>query len=292
MIWKGLGVLGLAAASVTGVVIGLAFLIVPDEPTFAEGFEESVDTPEDFVPSAIGGVLQVTGAREGTIDLDRQIGGPSFGLGDAQARVFFTSDPLAIDQMSYDGLAFFPEPEDCEFTEGEHNKEAGLVAVHINCPDLVDIRDNGSITLEGFAALPADLVIELDLPETGGVITVGDEEWEIVDPLLFIGPRFQGQGGGAADLGLSLRPTDLDRGLFLAYDMDADRLIPATIFYDETVTEMTGSCTLTDVEVMILNPQTQFRELTIDCENVDVPDLGTVEITGTVVYEKIYFVES
>lgn len=290
MIWKGLGVLGLAAAAVVGVVIGLALLIVPDEPTFAEGFEESVDTPEDFVPSAIGGVLQVTGAREGTIDLDRQIGGPSFGLGDDQARVFFTGDPLAIDQMSYDGLAFFPEPEDCEFTEGEHNEEAGLVAVRIDCPDLVDIRDNGSITLEGFAALPADLVIELDLPETGGVITVGDEEWEIVDPLLFIGPRFRGDHMTAVEF--LLWTGEARQGLGLRYNDETGVISPATIYFDDRSRDVgPADCTMIDVEVMILNPQTQFRELTIDCVNIDVADLGTDRITGTVVYQKTYMVE-
>ncbi len=294
VIWKGVAVLVGAAALVALGVTGLALVMVPDEPTFAEGFVGTDDSEEEveFVPTAVGALLEITGSREATVTLDRTVGGPSYGIGDSTTRVFFDRDPLAIGQMSHDGLAFFPDPEDCEFTPGEHDEDTGLVAVTISCLELVDIRGNGSITLEGFAALPADLVIELDLPETGGVIMVGDEQWEIVDPLLFVGPSFQGQGGGAADLGLSLNPKDPNRGLFLAYDIDTERLTPATIFYDETVAEMTGTCMLTDEEVMILNPQTQFRELTIDCENVEVGDLGTVEITGSVVYQKVYFAES
>lgn len=279
-----------AAALVVLGVLGVSRLTVPDEPTFAEGFEAAAETPEDFVPSAIGGILSVTGAREGTIDLDREVGGPGFGLGDDQARIFFTGDPLAIDQMSYDGLAFFPEPEDCEFTEGEHSEETGLVAVQITCPELVDIRDNGSIALEGFAALPADLVIELDLPETGGTVAVGDREWEIVDPLLFVGPGFFGDD--MTEIEFLLWTRDAREGLGFRYNDETGVMSLATVHFDERMRDVgQAECTLTDDEVTVVNPESQYRELTIDCVNVEVPDLGIVDITGSVVYVKAYLAE-
>lgn len=290
MIWKGVGILGAAAVLVIVLVLGMAQLTVPDEPTFAEGFEEAAASPEDFVPSAAGGVLEVTGAREGLIELEEEIGGPSFGLGDGLARIFFTGAPLAIGQMSYDGLAFFPEPEDCEFAAGEHNEEAGLVAVQITCPELVDIRDNGSIALEGFAALPADLVIDLDLPDTGGTVTVGDEEWEIVDPLLFIGPRFLGDDMTANEFLVWTR--DARKGLGFTYNDETGTMSLVSVYFEEGPQDVDSTdCSLMDDEVMTVNPQTQFRELTINCESVDVPGLGTVGIAGALVYEKAYLAE-
>jgi len=283
---KGIGVLAGAAALVVLGVLGVSRLTVPDEPTFAEGFEEAAGAAEEFVPTAVGGALEVTGARQGTIDLDREVSGPGFGLGDDQTRIFFTGDPLAIDQMSYDGLAFFPEPGACEITEGEHNEEIGLVAVQISCPELVDIRDNGSITLEGVAALPADLVIELDLPDTGGTVAVGDREWDIVDPLLFVGPGFFGDDMTAIEFLLWTR--DALEGLGFRYDNETGVVSLATVHFDERTRDVgRADCTLTDDEVMVVNPQSQYRELTIGCENVDVPDMGTVDITGSVVYEKV-----
>lgn len=294
MIWKGVGVLGVAAGLVIMFVVALARLTVPDVPTFAEGFEEAAESRDgsiDFVPTAIGGELQISGAREGAIALDSQVGGPTYGLGGDTARIFFDADPLAINQMSYDGLAFFPEPEDCEFTEGRHNEEIGVAAVQVSCEALVDIRDNGTISLQGYLALPANMVIELDVPETGGTLTVGDEDWEIIEPTLVVGPTFQGQGGGAGEVGLPLNVEDPDKGMFLAYDMGSERLTPATILYDGTVNEISGDCTITDEELMVVNPQTRFRELTLDCEDVEIPGVGTVEITGNVVYQEIFFAE-
>lgn len=291
MIWKGIGLLVGAAALVAVGVAALALVVVPDEPRFSDALEEETDIEEDFVPDALGARLEISGARDDTVVLDDTVGGPTFGLGNSRTRIFFEGDPLAIGQMSHDGLAFFPEPEECEFTPGEHNEEAGLIAVRISCTDLVDIRDNGSITLEGVAALPADLVIELDLPETGGAVTVGDQVWEIVDPLLFIGPRFRGDPMTAVEFLLWTR--EARQGLGLRYNDETGLISLATVYYDDRSRAVgPADCIMTDEDVMILNPQTQFRELTIECANVDAGDLGTVEITGTVLYQKTYFTDS
>lgn len=291
MIWRGIGLLVGAAALVAVGVAAVALVVVPDEPRFSDAFEEETDIEEDFVPDALGARLAISGARSDTVVLDDTVGGPTFGLGNSRTRIFFEADPIAIGQMSHDGLAFFPEPEDCEFTTGEHNEEAGLIAVRISCPDLIDIRDNGSITLEGVAALPADLVIELDLPETGGTVTVGDQVWEIVDPLLFIGPRFLGDDMTATEFLVWTR--DARQGLRFTYNDETGLISFVAVDFEETSHEIDSSdCSLIDEEVMILNPQTQFRELTIDCANVGVPDLGTVEITGSITYQKVYFTDS
>lgn len=294
MIWKGFGVLlGTALVILLGI-IGLARLIVPDEPTFSEGLEEAAESDGgnvDFTPTAPGGLLEVTGAVEGTITLERTADGPTYGLENSKTRVFFESDPLTISQMSYEGFAFFPEPEDCEFTEGEHNEESGLVGVEVSCPELVDIRDNGTITLAGVLALPADLVIEVDTPDTGGTITVGNEEWEVVDPVLLVGPQFHGSNGGAGEITLALNPEEPSKGLSLYYDIEADHLSPGKVSYEGTATDLArDACDIVSETVMVVNPQVEFHELTISCEDVEVPELGTISIEGRVVYEK-FFVE-
>lgn len=287
MILKGIGVLAGTAALVVLGVLGVARLTVPDEPTFAEDFEEAADTPEDFVPSAIGGILEVTGAREGTIDLDRQVGGPSFGLGDDQARIFFTSDPLAIDQMSYDGLAFFPEPDDCELTEREHNEEAGLAAVQITCPELVDIRENGSITLEGYIALPADLVIDLDLPDRGGTVNIGDETITFgADLHLFVGPS---QGSGSSDIQLTAVSDSPLVTLIFPYDIDTDSLRLGRVGYSGGSTDIDpGECDHEASTLAVINPQVEIVELTFSCPGVQLANVGEVPIEGTLVFEQIF----
>jgi hypothetical protein len=294
LIWRGLAVLSGAAGVVILGVVALALITVPDEPTFAEGLEEAEvgeDGSVDFLPTAIGGEVVMTGARDATITLERQVDGPTFGLGNAKAKVFFDAHPLVITQMSYDGLAFFPDPEDCAITEGRHNEDLGLAAVRISCPELVDIRDNGSIALEGYAAMPADLVVDLDLPEIGGTMTVGEEVWEINEALLLIGPSFGGSGAG--EIGLSLGPEGSDEALFLSYDMDSGSLSPATLLYDGDLHDISGArCDLSTEELMVVNPQVRVLELTIRCEEVGLEGAGSVTIEGTVTYEQILLDES
>lgn len=287
-ILKGLGVLVGTAALVVLGVLGLARLIVPDVATFDEGFVGDEGETVEFVATAVGARLEISGAREATVTLDRTVSGPSFGIGDSTTRIFFERDPLAIDSMSHDGLAFFPDPEECEFTEGEHNEDVGLVAVQMSCPELVDIRGNGTISVEGQVALPSDLVIELDLPETGGVLTVGTEEWDIVDPVLIVGATRP----GADELGLSLNPEEPEKGLFLSYDLESGRLFPGSLLYDGTTIDLEGvSCSISDQTIMVINPEAEINELTLDCDDVEIEGLGPVEVSGTIVYQKLYMTE-
>jgi hypothetical protein len=295
VIWKGLGVLGGTAALIVLGVVGLARLTVPDEPTFEESLEEAAEAGieiEDFVPTALGGELQLTGATEDTITLERQVSGPTFGLGNSRSRVFFETDPLTISQMSHEGLAFFPEPEACEFTEGEHNEEMGLVAVHISCNELVDIRDNGTISVEGFAALPSDMVIELDLPDTGGTVTVGDLTFDPVDPILFIGAAFQGSGVQETGLRLANDETDPQSSayVFFAYDAASDSLRLSEVYYRVGVAAVEpGECTSQTEELVVINPQASVWEITFSCESVDVSSHGSLPVEGQVVFEKVLF---
>lgn len=283
--WKGLGLLGAAAGLVLLGVMALARLTVPDVPTFNEGFEAAEQSNGEileFIPTAIGGQLDVSGEREGTVEL-AQAGlkqGGGFLLSAPNVKAYFDASPLSLAQMYYEDLAFFPEPDECEIEQGQLNEEMGLVAVHIIC-ELVDIRDNGTITVDGYAAFPADMVIELDIPETGGTLMIGDEEWEFNEAKLLIGAIF-----GNEEPGINLDTAD-GRSIWIRYFPDADTLTLATIFTDDEIADVSSdSCTITSEQLMAFRPQATVNELIIECDAVDVPEMGTVSIEGTVVYMK------
>lgn len=289
VIWKGLGVLALAAGLVVIAVVGLARLTVPDEPTFSEGFEEADENPEgslDFVPTAIGGELAVTGAREGTISLQQGFGG-RFLLESDSARLYFETNPLAIDQMSYDGLEFFPESDACEFTEGEHNEDLGIAAAQLVCEELADIRENGSISVEGYIAVPADLIVDIDLPDLGGTVRAGDQEWEVEDPELILGqPVFPGDED--LETGLSVFSHEVNAPtLFFAYNEASDTLSLTRIWNaGEEIDVDAGACAISTEELVVVNPETQYFAIDLFCESIDVAGQGQVSVEGSIVFKR------
>lgn len=290
--WKGIAVLAAATGIIVLGILGLAQLTIPDDPAFSEGFTEASlasDGVLDYVPTAIGGEMEVTGAREGTLTLSRGFQGPGYGLGDDTGRIFFEADPLSIAQMYYGDLTFFTDPEDCVFTPGRLNEEIGVAAVAIECVDLADIRDKGMVSVKGYAALPADMVLERDLPETGGTVTVGTETWEIVDPMLIVGLQVFGDSDQP---GMSLAPPDLaQRDLFFSFT-DDHRLQLQSVIYGEEVVEVSPSeCTVSTEDLAVVNPQASIVELDFLCEGIEIPGLGTVPIEGNVVFDRIYYFE-
>lgn len=291
MIWKGFGVLLGSALVVVLMVVGLARLIVPDEPTFSEGLEEAAEESDDdgtvdFTPTAVGGQLEITGAAEGTITLERTAHGPTYGLENSKTRVFFESGPLSISQMSHEGLAFFPEPENCEFTEGGHNEDLGLIGVAVSCPELVDIRGNGTITLDGVLALPANLVVELDLPEMGGTVTIGDEAIDFGPDLhLFVGPS---PNSGTSEIQLTAVSDSPQATLVFPYDLDSGLLRLGRVGYSGGSTDVdTGECTHDLSELVVISPQSRILQLDFSCAEVRLANIGRVPIEGTLVFEEL-----
>jgi hypothetical protein len=282
VIWRSLGVLAGAVAVILLAVVGLAQITVPDVPTFEDGLEAG----EEFIPTAVGARLEIAGAREGTVDLEFD----GIALEDSKTKLFFSADPLAVDQLYYDGLTFFPEPDECEFTTGHHNEELGLVAVEMSCPELVDIRDNGSVSVEGRVALPAEWVVELGIPDTGGTITVGNEEWTIIPEVgLTTGDEVIFEPDGHP--GMDMYSSDPEKWINLAYDVGSGALFPGTLHYQDDVVDLgSAGCTLQSQVVLALGPQSRYHELTIDCEAVPLPGAGTVPLNGTVTYQEFEFV--
>lgn len=289
LIWKGLGVLLGSAGLVVVGVVAVARLTVPDEPDFSEGFEQAADGADgslNFVPTAIGAELQVSGAREGTITLENNIGGPGYGLGDARTQIFFESSPLSITQMSHDGLAFFPDPDDCEFTAGEHNEEIGLAAARVVCSELVDIRDNGTISIEGHVALPSDVVVDRDLPELGGTVTVGDETWEMAEANLGIHPESHVDEPVILDMWTG----NYDRGMTFEMDRETETLTLAQVYWPEGESDVpVGACSIGTEHLVQVEPNHSIHQLDLACDTVAVRGMGEVPITGSIVFSKFYF---
>lgn len=274
-------------------VMGLARLMVPDEPTFAESFEDATETPEgslDFTPTAVGGELEVSGDREGTISL-REGYGDRFELASDKARLFFEANPLALDQMSYDGLEFFPDPDACEFTEGQHNEDLGIAAAQMQCPELVDVRENGSISLQGYVAVRADLIVDIDVPNTGGTVRFGDDRWEAYDPSFNL---WQTEVAGAEEMPIGLELFSLEgntASLFFAYDEDTETFSLTQIRYGEEFGEVEEievdpeACSVTTEELVVVSPQVQYHGMDFSCESVELVDEEQVQIDGSVVFK-------
>lgn len=295
MIWRGLAVLAGAAGAVMLGIIGLSWVVVNVVPDFGEGFAAADANPDgslDFAPSGIGGELMVTGDRKATLELAQGFSeGPGFQLSASNGKVFIESSPLSVATIYVDDLAFFPEPEDCEFTPGEVTEELGLVAARLVCPQLDDIRDNGSISVEGYLALPADMVIERDLPDLGGIVTVGDETWEMEEAYLFIGPEFN-FGGEPEPVSLDMWSSDYQRGFDFEMDRETESVTLSFIYSTDGESEPPpGSCSITTEFLVQVNPTDSIERVDFECDAVVVPGSGTVSINGSVNFYKSFAVD-
>jgi hypothetical protein len=182
--------------------------------------------------------------------------------------------------MSYDGLAFFPEPEACEFTEGQHNEGAGIVAVQVTCAELADIRDNGSISLDGYAALPVTLVLE-GIPRPGGTVRVGNDEWTVGESTLLIGGSF-----GDDDVGFWLGSIDSHPlAFYFSYDLVTGELTLTRVGDLEQTTEVPPEACEVGTEELDSPGAQVFMEMEFSCARGQLP--VTVPASGTAVFELI-----
>lgn len=259
-------------------MVGLRIVIAPDQPTFADAVEAAEEDDAPFRPEAVGGELEVTGDRQGSFSLTREVGPPGFGLGGDEGRIHFdnSGDSLTISQFSYDGLNIFGEAEKCSVEVGEVDAQAGIAGAEVVCPEVSDVRDSATITLEGVVGLPAGLVAELDLPDTGGTLAAGDETWEVL----------QGQLYGA-EAGTRLESFLTGSGFSLTFEYE-DGHVLTTVEYQGISTEVPPDACSTETAVLgALSPNASRVELTISCEPFEVEGLGEVAIEGTVIVDEI-----
>ncbi len=110
------------------------------------------------IPEEMGGVLEVSGDRRGTLTLADHVDGPGFGLKGGEGRIFFADDPVAVSQLSFEGLEFYPKPSECQITPGGVDGAIGVALARVEWARLTDVRGNGAIAVTGTIGLPANLL--------------------------------------------------------------------------------------------------------------------------------------
>lgn len=279
--------LGISSIGVAVLTIGLAGMIVPGrggDPQVAEG---SSPAPSANVPhrGGIGGTLRVTGDLEGTFRLAREGADGQYSLVGDDGRIAFQRDPTEVIQVSYQGWEFFPDPGACSITPGEHDPTTGIAVAELECADLTEVRDKGTLAFAGTIGIAADLLgLRGDLPESGGTVAVGDTTFTFPDALLLPFPSL-----GA---GYNMELIDEASGGILRFTSDRQThvLALANVAYDGAEEDIPAdACSLDTKELGRLNPRVAVVELQVECPEVEVPGLGVVPISGTLIVEYAEF---
>jgi hypothetical protein len=295
--FRSITALGAAFASVMMVTLALAALIVSGptvvpQPSDAPGPVPAAGSPGDPVAGipGLGGELTVTGDLHGTYVFNRPAEGPGYGLGSDDGRIFFDGGPLAVVQMNLDGLSFFPAPDACAITPGNLTNAIGIGRAELRCDELSDIRGNGEIAIRGNIGLPLDLLATRELPLPGGSVTVGPETWSFHDATLeaWQMPVI----AGTRSYNLELVDATTGSALNISFDIETRGLSLVNVVRNESDTTLPGAgCPLKSEELGQLNARTTVIEVSFRCDGVEVPELGAVPISGTLVVERLEWPE-
>jgi hypothetical protein len=302
---RSLAVLAVTFAGTVAITVGLTMIIVQDRAT-----STADSTPTPFpsiavgaVPTQTGGSLVVSGDRDAGFRLDRDsyevAVNPDFERGFARVEygrfdligesgaVHFEHDPLRVAQIDFEAMVFYPDPDECTITPGELNPAIGVASAHLTCPELTDIRDAGTVTIDGGIALPADMLgMRGDLPPPGGRVEVGRRTLEFSDGRVLVQdvtivdserqPLFLYGDDETSSIGFERDP---ERGdLYLTY-----------LVVDEELFELDDdACELSLSELGQLNPITTVLDLSIRCDEVDLGEHGVVTIDTSFVLDMIF----
>ncbi|HET9417471.1 MAG TPA: hypothetical protein VFP30_08030 [Candidatus Limnocylindria bacterium] len=288
-------VLGGGFGGVVIVTLGLAGVLVPDRAAsfpatpslgpVADINERGLD-PTSGVPG-LGGTITVTGDREGSFRITREVHQGAYAIEGEGNRITFSGEPVRVSQVSYDGLEFFPDDDQCSLTTGNLEGAIGIGFADLRCDDLEDVRGGAKVSLSGEIGLPLNRLVGRQLPKSGGTATVGDETWTFEEASLLTWQ--QPARGGVSDYNLVLE----DRGgppraLAFAYDIETHALSLANVRVGNTDADVPdGACRFDRHELGPHNPRILVVELTITCPSVDVPGMGVVAISGSAVVDEI-----
>jgi hypothetical protein len=286
--FRSVGVVGTAFAAVIAFTLGAALAIVPSGSDPSQG--SATPPPADGTPmpttaaepTAIGGTLTVTGDREGAFVLERETTQNRYGLIGPAGRILFDGgDPVTVARIQYDGLEFFVAPDDCTVVPGERHDPTGVAGAEIHCASIDDVRDNGTIGVEGRVGVAASLFgLRGDLPESGGTLTFGDETLEIGETWftvptdgffgasIFVGQLVDENAGVSVNFGYDPR----------THELSVDEVVSAG-----ERTRLGGECSTEEVEIGLLDPHTRVVELRLRCDPIELPDRGVVSLAGSVI---------
>lgn len=295
---RSVSVLAMAFVGVVVMTLGLSIWILPDGSAVAQGSDPSASAePTDDTPTIPtgppmqeGGSLAVTGDRPGTLVLDHVDEDGGYMLRGDKGRVVLRGDPADVAQVSFDGLDFYTDPGDCTIAPGEHNADAGVAWVDIECNEMRDIRDTASVSVSGRVGIAAYLLgLTSDLPSAGGTLQFGDRpmtaEWATFT--MTIRPSLAGIDD---DTAMSIGGTDPHWGLEFSWSADTDRLSLFQVSYGTGRAQAEpDACTIDRRVIGRHSPRHSMVEMTITCPSVDVPELGVVPIRGTVIVSQVVF---
>jgi hypothetical protein len=159
-----------------------------------------------------------------------------------------------------------------------------VAGAHVRCAEIDDIRDGGTLGMEGTVGISADLLgLRGDLPPSGGTIEVGDVELELPFAVLFLGSP-----GPFVPTGGFLPTDDGSSWLEFDYDFQTHALRLVIVALDGIESEVaSGACTMSTQTIGVLNPRTTTAELTLECAAAELVSGETVQIGGTIVADLV-----
>jgi len=300
----GLAILAITVGGVAAIAFALGAWIVP-----AASLTEPTPTPEPtfdlaVAPDAVGGSLEISGDRTGTMTLDTAtgLGGRFELLDDGSVRIRdanapielsgpaghirFHSDSAEVTHIAYDGLSIFVDTGECAVTPGAVDEATGLMAALVECPDIADVRGQAVISVAGVVALSAETLLGRgELPPTGGSLNVDGSAITFDEADIFLdGEPIEETGRiqwGTFD-------ADSGSGILLEYDPQADQFFLGGAFSEETYAGLEEPCPIAAEELGRLNDYTTVIRLNIDCTDVALEGGGgTGSVTGSIVADVI-----
>lgn len=290
-----------ATLALTGMVAPAPVAVASPTPTPAPSFDLAV------APTAIGGMVAVTGDRNAAFVLDagfselRWISSndnsaammteSDYELRGPDGRVAFDRDDGSVSEIEYDGLAFYLDPGDCDITKGVLDELSGLTSARLACTDIADIRDKGSISLDGIIGVPAEILGRPEhIPAAGGTVEVNGS------PMTFTAPLMQFYGLPSTDPAVPLENFNLltgvgYQGIGFGYDAESEAFFLTAVFADADGVwysrPLDEPCPVPAERLGDLSPRKWASRLTFDCTDVTLDDGTTATVTGTVVVDFI-----
>jgi hypothetical protein len=293
--FRSIVVLGAAVIVVVGMTFGLTALIVPgagvarapDASPDASGGSEVPGAPPQLGDGP-GAVIAISGDYTGHMVLTREETNERYGLvGDDATLILQYEDDAAFPaQISFESWLFFPDPDECTITPGEGDTSTGLAPATIECTDLVEVRDKGTVSLSGEMRVAANSVGKRGVPQSGGSLSVGDQTWTFDGAFMAMWDHPGVAGVDPENLIL----TDAAEQGTIAISRDGsndDPWVSRVIAANDDTDVPEGACSIDRRELGKPSPNTMTVELTIECAAIEVPGLGQVPIGGTVIVDEV-----
>ena len=294
-----LAILAGTVGGVAAATMGLSALMIPAAATAVATATPVPSFDLAAAPTAIGGRLEVTGDRSGTLLFESASGlggrhqvqedGSILILPDSapelsgpDGNITFERDTGEVTLIEFDDLSLYLDPGECTVTEGAINQEAGLMAALVECPDIADIRGNAVVSVAGVVALPIEIVRgRAGLPQSGGTVEVGGTRLTLDETVIFLDQAPDDDGRITAGAFTE------DGGMAVEYDPDAERFYLTQVSVGDLYAVASAPCPIMAQDLGRLSDTTRVVRMQIDCTEWIDAEGDLVTVTGTVVADVI-----